>query len=87
MLRKTRRSYNSPVAITPPPSHVTQAVDFRLAINGIPGLAWSTHLVGTVEFVNQRWCDYTFGNPSWRSPNHCKVKCASSALPLIPGRR
>ncbi len=58
-MRKTRRPYNPRMAITPLPSHLIPVVDFQLAINGIPELAWSTRLDGTVEFVNQRWCDYT----------------------------
>ncbi|NUP12365.1 MAG: PAS domain S-box protein [Polyangiaceae bacterium] len=31
----------------------------RLAIDAIPGLVWSSRADGYVEFVNQRWCDYT----------------------------
>jgi PAS domain S-box-containing protein len=31
----------------------------NLAINTIPGLAWSTGPDGAVDFLNQRWLDYT----------------------------
>jgi PAS domain S-box-containing protein len=32
---------------------------FRLAIDKIPGLVWSSLPNGYVDFLNQRWCDYT----------------------------
>jgi PAS domain S-box-containing protein len=32
---------------------------FRLAIDKIPGLVWSSLPDGYVDFLNQRWCDYT----------------------------
>lgn len=35
------------------------ANQFRLAVDTIPTLAWSTRLDGSAEFLNQRWLDYT----------------------------
>jgi PAS domain S-box-containing protein len=32
---------------------------FRLAIDTVPGLVWSARPDGNVDFLNQRWCDYT----------------------------
>lgn len=32
---------------------------FRLMVEKIPALAWSCRPDGTVEFLNQRWLDYT----------------------------
>jgi formate hydrogenlyase transcriptional activator len=40
-----------------------QTLDIRLAIDAIPALAWSSHADGSVEFVNQRWHDYTGLSP------------------------
>ena len=34
-------------------------LDVRLVVDAIPALAWSSHPDGAVEFVNQKWCDYT----------------------------
>jgi formate hydrogenlyase transcriptional activator len=34
-------------------------LDVRLVIDALPALAWSSHPDGTVEFVNQKWHDYT----------------------------
>ena len=31
----------------------------RMMIDTIPTLAWSCRPAGTIEFVNQRWLDYT----------------------------
>ena len=35
------------------------ADDMRVAIDTIPGLVWSALPDGSVDFLNQRWCDYT----------------------------
>lgn len=40
-------------------SRPEQALDVRLAFDAIPALAWSSHSDGSVDFVNQRWHDYT----------------------------
>ena len=32
---------------------------YRLAIDTIPGLVWTSLPDGSVDFVNQRWLDYT----------------------------
>jgi len=36
-----------------------QALDLRLVVDRIPALAWSSHRDGSVDFVNQRWQEYT----------------------------
>jgi formate hydrogenlyase transcriptional activator len=40
-----------------------QALDIRLAVDAIPALAWSSHSDGSVDFVNQRWREYTGLSP------------------------
>src|SRR5271167_772324 len=53
-----------------------QALDIRRAIDAIPALAWSSHSDGSVDFVNQRWHDYTGLSPEeahgwgWQSALH-----------------
>jgi PAS domain S-box-containing protein len=40
--------------------HAAQVRDqLRLAIDTIPGLVWSAQSDGHIDFLNQRWCDYT----------------------------
>src|SRR6266403_3404653 len=33
--------------------------ELRVAIDMIPGQVWTSHADGYVDFVNQRWCEYT----------------------------
>jgi PAS domain S-box-containing protein len=33
--------------------------ELRLAVDTIPGLVWSARPDGSVDFLNQRWCEYT----------------------------
>ena len=33
--------------------------ELRQAIDTIPGFVWSALPDGSVDFLNQRWCDYT----------------------------
>jgi PAS domain S-box-containing protein len=40
-------------------SNPEQALDIRLVVDRIPTLAWSSHWDGSVDFVNQRWQEYT----------------------------
>jgi formate hydrogenlyase transcriptional activator len=40
-------------------SRFVPALDVRFVVDAIPALAWSSHQDGSVEFVNQRWLDYT----------------------------
>jgi len=40
-----------------------QALDVRLVVDTIPALAWSSGPDGSVDFVNQRWLDYTGLSP------------------------
>jgi formate hydrogenlyase transcriptional activator len=44
-------------------SEVTLAVDARLVVDAIPGLAWSGHPDGSVESFNRRWHEYTGLSP------------------------
>jgi PAS domain S-box-containing protein len=37
--------------------------NLRLIINTMPALAWSAHADGNVDFLNQRWLDYTGLSP------------------------
>jgi formate hydrogenlyase transcriptional activator len=51
-------------------SRVAPEPDARLVVDAIPGLAWSGHPDGSVEFFNSRWHDYTGLSPEashgWR---------------------
>ena len=53
-----------------------QALDIRRAIDAIPALAWSSYSDGSVDFVNQRWCEYTGLSPEesyrwgWKTAIH-----------------
>jgi len=40
-------------------SRPEQTLDIRLVVDTIPTLAWSSHPDGSVDFVNQRWREYT----------------------------
>lgn len=39
----------------PPPARD----EYRIAIDAIPGLVWSSLPDGYIDFLNQRWCEYT----------------------------
>ncbi len=45
-------------------SQPEQALDVRLVVDTIPALAWSSAPDGSVDFVNQRWCEYTGLSPN-----------------------
>src|SRR5216683_7662853 len=80
LCRKTARpDYNRRMASpTVGSSRPGQALDIRLAVDAIPALAWSSHADGSVEFVNQRWHDYTGLSPEesygwgWKSAVHAE---------------
>ena len=44
-------------------SRVGPGLDFHVAIDAIPALAWTSHSVGSVDYVNQRWREYTGLSP------------------------
>jgi len=44
-------------------SRPEQALDVRLVVDTIPALVWSSHSDGSVDFVNQRWREYTGLSP------------------------
>ena len=50
--------------------------EFRQAVDTIPGFVWSARPDGSVDFLNQRWCDYTgvsledASGHGWRSAIH-----------------
>src|SRR5215469_5386647 len=44
-------------------SRPEQALDVRLVVDTIPALVWSSHADGSVDFVNQRWREYTGLSP------------------------
>src|SRR5438093_13611858 len=47
------------MAATDGASRPEQTLDIRLVVDTIPTLAWSSHPDGSVDFVNQRWREYT----------------------------
>src|SRR5262249_16354492 len=59
-------------------SQLTPAADARLVVDAIPGLAWSSHPDGSVEFFNGRWYDYTGLSPEeshgwgWKTAVHAE---------------
>src|SRR5258706_3917358 len=52
-----------PVATDPLQAELREAVaardELRVAIDTIPGQVWTSQADGYVDFVNQRWCEYT----------------------------
>src|SRR5579863_4774478 len=59
-MRKARWAYNPGMAtIDARSSQLRAALDARLVVDAIPGLAWSAHPDGPVEFFNARWYEYT----------------------------
>jgi formate hydrogenlyase transcriptional activator len=66
----------------PQPNQTTQEkiqnshVDFRTILDGMPALAWSGLPDGAVDFVNQRWVEYTglsseeFRESRWKTAIH-----------------
>jgi PAS domain-containing protein len=59
-------------------SQVTSALDARLVVDAIPGLACSGRPDGSVEFFNGRWYEYTGLSPEessgwgWKAAVHDK---------------
>jgi formate hydrogenlyase transcriptional activator len=59
-------------------SGLVPALDVRLVVDVIPALAWSSRPDGSVEFVNQRWSDYTGLSPEqshgwgWKTAVHAE---------------
>jgi formate hydrogenlyase transcriptional activator len=57
-------------------SRAEQALDVRLVVDTIPALAWSSAPDGSVDFVNQRWREYTGLSPEesygwgWKNAIH-----------------
>ena len=59
-MRKTPWAYNRRMAsATDGSSRAEQALDVRLMVDAIPALSWSSRPDGSVEFINQRWREYT----------------------------
>jgi hypothetical protein len=59
-MRKTPWAYNRRMASAKNGSSpAEQALDLRLLVDAIPALSWSSRLDGSVEFINQRWREYT----------------------------
>ena len=59
-MRKTPWAYNRRMAsATDGSSRAEQALDLRLLVDAIPALSWSSRPDGSVEFINQRWREYT----------------------------
>src|SRR6202011_1123462 len=76
-MRKQRRAYNSVMAPTDDhSSKATPALDARLVVDVIPGLAWSSRPDGSVELFNRRWYEYTGLSPEesfgwgWKAAVH-----------------
>jgi PAS domain S-box-containing protein len=56
--QKTWAAYNWGMAFSADGSSAV-GLDVQLLIDAIPALAWSSHPDGALEFVNQKWSDYT----------------------------
>ena len=77
MIRKPWSAYNRRMAsATDGVATPRQALDIRLVVDTIPALAWSSCPDGSVEFVNQRWREYTGFSPEeshgsgWKTAIH-----------------
>ncbi len=59
-MRKMPWAYNRRMAsATDGSSPAEQALDLRRLVDAIPALSWSSRPDGSVEFINQRWREYT----------------------------
>jgi formate hydrogenlyase transcriptional activator len=56
-------------------------LDGRLVVEAIPAVGWSSHPDGAVEFVNQKWCDYTGLTPEESYGSGWKAAVHSEDLP------
>ena len=78
-MRKARWAYNPGMATADVrSSQAMAALDARLVVNAIPGLAWSSRADGSVEFFNGRWYEYTGLSPEqsqgsgWKAAVHAE---------------
>jgi PAS domain S-box len=55
-LRCGTRSVGENTAVSEGPA---TEVDFSRVIDALPGLVWTARADGHIDFVNQRWCEYT----------------------------
>ena len=51
-------------------------IDYRRVVDALPGLVWTALPDGRIDFLNQRWCEYTglsvdeaYG-PGWQTAIH-----------------
>jgi PAS domain S-box-containing protein len=78
-MRKARWAYNPGMATADVrSSQAMAALDARLVVDAIPGLAWSSRPDGSVEFFNGRWYEYTGLSPEqsqgwgWKAAVHAE---------------
>jgi PAS domain S-box-containing protein len=60
-----------------------QALDVRLVVDTIPALAWSSAPDGSVDFVNQRWLEYTGLSPEASYGRGWQTAIHSEDLPVL----
>jgi formate hydrogenlyase transcriptional activator len=78
-MRKARWAYNPGMTTADVrSSQAMAALDARLVVDAIPGLAWSSRPDGSVEFFNGRWYEYTGLSPEqsqgwgWKAAVHAE---------------
>ena len=78
-MRKARWAYNPGMTTADVrSSQAMAALDARLVVDAIPGLAWSSRPDGSVEFFNGRWHEYTGLSPEqsqgwgWKAAVHAE---------------
>ncbi|WP_158628724.1 PAS domain S-box protein [Dyella choica] len=55
---------------------ISMGIDLHRAVDAIPGLVWTAYSDGRIDFVNQRWCEYTglsnqeASGEGWRAAVH-----------------
>ncbi len=58
-MRKAQWAYNRRMAATDGSPRTEQALDLGLLVDAIHALSWSSRPDGSLEFINQRWREYT----------------------------
>src|SRR3984893_865263 len=83
-MRKAPWAYNGRMASATDGSPRTeQALDLRLLVDAIHALSWSSRPDGSLEFINQRWREYTGLSPDELLPSGWKATVHPEDLPLF----
>ena len=83
-MRKAQWAYNRRMApATDGSSRAEQALDLRLLVDAIQALSWSSRPDGSLEFISQRWREYTGLSSDELLPSGWKATVHPEDLPLL----